>query len=158
MAVSLSAGQLRPGIVETVAEALGDSDLDARCLTLEITESLLMDESAESLGYLTELKALGVRETFEQLRFLLGRGCDAVQGYLVGRPVPASTMRRLLADPGSDLGVGGSLEVLDEPVPAGLDAKLADLLAGATAADGECEPLVQSLLVRLEQATPSESR
>ncbi len=221
VAVSLSAGQLRPGIVETVAEALGDSDLDARCLTLEITESLLMDESAESLGYLTELKALGVRlaiddfgtgysslgrlrslpidelkidrsfvadialgttsgplvtavtamaralglevvaegvETFEQLRFLLGRGCDAVQGYLVGRPVPASTMRRLLADPGSDLGVGGSLEVLDEPVPAGLDAKLADLLAGATAADGECEPLVQSLLVRLEQATPSESR
>jgi diguanylate cyclase (GGDEF)-like protein len=220
VAVNLSAGQLRPGLVETVAAALGESGLAAPCLTLEITESLLMDESAESLGYLTELKALGVRlavddfgtgysslgrlrslpidelkidrsfvadiapgtsggplvtavtalaralglevlaegvETFEQLRFLLGRGCDAVQGYLVGRPVPASTVRRLLADPGSDLGVGGSLEVVDEPVPEGLDTEIADLVADAASADGESEPLVQSLRVRLEQATPSGS-
>jgi diguanylate cyclase (GGDEF)-like protein len=217
VAVNLSAGQLRPGLVETVAEALGESGLAARCLTLEITESLLMDESAKSLGYLTELKALGVRlaiddfgtgysslgrlrslpidelkidrsfvadiapgatggplvtavaamaralglevvaegvETFEQLRFLLGRGCDAVQGYLVGRPVPASTIRRLLADPASDLGVGGSLEVVDEPLREALDTEVADLLADPASTDGESEPLVQSLLVRLEQATP----
>jgi diguanylate cyclase (GGDEF)-like protein len=223
VAVNLSAGQLRPGLVQTVAEALAESGLAARCLTLEITESLLMDESAASLGYLTELKALGVRlaiddfgtgysslgrlrslpidelkidrsfvadiapgaaggplviavtamaralglevvaegvETFEQLRFLLGRGCNAVQGYLVGRPVPASTIRRLLADPASDLGVGGSLEVVDEPLPEGLNAELAelaDLLTHAVSADGESEPLVQSLRVRLEQATPSSS-
>jgi diguanylate cyclase (GGDEF)-like protein len=220
VAVNLSAGQLRPGLVETVAAALGESGLAARCLTLEITESLLMDESAESFGYLTELKALGVRlaiddfgtgysslgrlrtlpidelkidrsfvadiapgatggplvtavtamaralglevvaegvETFEQLRFLLRRGCNAVQGYLVGRPVPASTIRRLLADPASDLGVGGSLEVVDEPLPEGLNAELADLLTHAVSADGESEPLVQSLRVRLEQATPSSS-
>jgi diguanylate cyclase (GGDEF)-like protein len=220
VAVNLSAGQLRPGLVETVAEAPGESGLAARCLTLEITESLLMDESAESLSYLSDLRALGVRlaiddfgtgysslgrlrslpidelkidrsfvadiapgttsgalvtavtamaralglevvaegvETFEQLRFLLARGCDAVQGYLVGRPVPASTMRRLLAEPGSDLGVGGSLEVVDEPVPEGLDAELVDLLTDAASADAECEPLVESLRVRLDQATSSES-
>jgi diguanylate cyclase (GGDEF)-like protein len=217
VAVNLSAGQLRPGLVETVAEALGESGLAARCLTLEITESLLMDESATSLGYLTELKALGVRlaiddfgtgysslgrlrslpidelkidrsfvadiapgatggplvtavtamaralglevvaegvETFEQLRFLLGRGCDAVQGYLVGRPVPASTIRRLLADPASDLGVGGSLEVVDEPLPEALDTEVADLLTDPASTDIESEPLVQSLRVRLQQATP----
>ncbi len=218
VAVNLSAGQLRPGLVETVAEALTESGLDPHCLTLEITESLLMDESVETLGYLTELKALGVRlaiddfgtgysslgrlrslpidelkidrsfvadiapgttggplvtavtamaraldlevvaegvETFEQLRFLLGRRCDAVQGYLVGRPVPASTMRRLLADPGSDLGVGGSLAAVDAPPRNSLDTEIADFVEDAASSDGEFKPLVQSLRVRLEQATPS---
>jgi hypothetical protein len=44
-------------------------------------------------------------------------GCNAVQGYLVGRPVPASTIRRLLADPGKRLGVEGSLQVIDYSRP-----------------------------------------
>jgi diguanylate cyclase (GGDEF)-like protein len=218
VAVNLSTGQLQPGLVDTVAEALRESGLDPRCLTLEITESLM--EAVGSLAYLTELKALGARlaiddfgtgysslsrlrsfpidevkidrsfvadiapghtggplvaavtamahalglqlvaegvETFEQLRFLLGRGCDAVQGYLVGRPVPASTLQQLLADPASDLGVGGSLEVDDEPRAKDLYAEIAGLVTDAATTDVGFEPLARGLLAQLEQVAGLES-
>jgi len=36
-------------------------------------------------------------ETKEQLAFLRGHGCEAVQGYLLSRPVPADQIPRLLA-------------------------------------------------------------
>ncbi len=35
-------------------------------------------------------------ETMEQLEFLRRQGCDAVQGYLIGRPVPAAEFAKLL--------------------------------------------------------------
>ncbi|MGZ8318216.1 MAG: EAL domain-containing protein, partial [Telluria sp.] len=39
-------------------------------------------------------------ETVEQLRYLHGMHCEAVQGYLFSRPVPAADMAELLrADP-----------------------------------------------------------
>jgi EAL domain-containing protein (putative c-di-GMP-specific phosphodiesterase class I) len=220
VAVNLSTGQLRPGFVESVTETLRQAGLDPRCLTLEITESLLM-EKAGALGYLTELKALGVRlsiddfgtgysslsrlrsfpidevkidrsfvddiapgrtggplvaavtamghalglrvvaegvETFEQLRFLLGRGCDAVQGYLVGRPVPASAMQQLLTDPTSDHGLGETLEVVDdEPQAEDPYAEIAGLIAEAATPEVPFEPLVRALLVQLKRAAGLES-
>jgi EAL domain-containing protein (putative c-di-GMP-specific phosphodiesterase class I) len=36
-------------------------------------------------------------ETEEQLAFLRERGCDAVQGYLLGRPGPAEALGHLFA-------------------------------------------------------------
>jgi predicted signal transduction protein with EAL and GGDEF domain len=42
-----------------------------------------------------EVIAEGV-ETAQQLRFLRSIGCDAVQGFLVSRPVPASDVTGLL--------------------------------------------------------------
>ena len=220
VAVNLSAGQLRPGFVETVAETLREAGLDPRCLTLEITESLLMQQTAETVEYLRELKDLGVRlaiddfgtgysslsrlrffpidevkidrlfvediapgrtggplvaamtamghalglrvvaegvETFEQLRFLLGRGCNAVQGYLVGRAMPASAIQQLLNDPTSDLGLGRSPEANETPTADDPYAEVARLFTDAATSNAAFEPLIRTLLAQLERVTGLES-
>jgi EAL domain-containing protein (putative c-di-GMP-specific phosphodiesterase class I) len=36
-------------------------------------------------------------ETPDQLRFLLAEGCEAVQGFLLGRPMPVDEFETLLA-------------------------------------------------------------
>jgi EAL domain-containing protein (putative c-di-GMP-specific phosphodiesterase class I) len=62
MAVNVSARQLEDqGLVEDVVAALSDSGLPAQALTLEITESALVDESPVLLQRLQALKALGVK-------------------------------------------------------------------------------------------------
>jgi EAL domain-containing protein (putative c-di-GMP-specific phosphodiesterase class I) len=37
-------------------------------------------------------------ETAEQFEFLREHGCDFMQGYLVGKPMPAEELGRLLAE------------------------------------------------------------
>ena len=60
--VNLSARQLRhPNIVRDVADALDDTGLLPSRLALEITESVLMVDTAATLSRLLELKSLGVR-------------------------------------------------------------------------------------------------
>ncbi len=60
--VNLSARQLRHcGLVAEVAEALGDSGLDARQLVLEITETTLVGSDEEVTATLAALRRLGVR-------------------------------------------------------------------------------------------------
>ncbi len=59
--VNISGVQLRePGLAADVADALAASGLDASSLTLEITETVLMEDSAAVVGRLEELKSLGV--------------------------------------------------------------------------------------------------
>jgi diguanylate cyclase (GGDEF)-like protein len=59
--VNVSGAQLRePGLVEEVAEALAAAQLDASGLTLEITETALMESFETAIGLLDELKELGV--------------------------------------------------------------------------------------------------
>ena len=61
VAVNLSAKQLqRSDFVSVVANALDDAGLDADALVLEITESVLMDNTEETLTVLVELRNLGV--------------------------------------------------------------------------------------------------
>jgi EAL domain-containing protein (putative c-di-GMP-specific phosphodiesterase class I) len=59
--VNLSPRQVaHPGFVDSVAEVLEASALEAGALSLEITESVLMEDTDGTLATLRELKALGV--------------------------------------------------------------------------------------------------
>jgi EAL domain-containing protein (putative c-di-GMP-specific phosphodiesterase class I) len=61
MAVNLSARQLqRPEIVDEVRDALRASGLDPRCLALEITESMMIDDVDLAIERLQALRDLGV--------------------------------------------------------------------------------------------------
>ena len=163
VSVNVSAHQFRhAGFVGVVARACKEADLDPSLLTLEVTESLIMEQADSTIGMLNELKQLGVAisiddfgtgysslsylkrlpidilkidrsfvkdlpddaddaviakliisvahglrltvvaegvETVAQLEFLLPEHCDAVQGYLFSRPVPAADLASLLAGP-----------------------------------------------------------
>ncbi|MEW6391904.1 MAG: EAL domain-containing protein [Pseudomonadota bacterium] len=62
LAVNLSPAQFRDrGLVATVVSALAASGLPAHRLELEITESVLLQDSAANMTMLHDLKALGVR-------------------------------------------------------------------------------------------------
>ncbi|HYN94232.1 MAG TPA: EAL domain-containing protein [Pilimelia sp.] len=62
VSVNVSARQFRtPGFVEQVRDALADAGLPARCLLLEITESLLLRDDDQVWNDLATLRALGVR-------------------------------------------------------------------------------------------------
>lgn len=62
LAVNLSPAQFRDrGLVRTVVSAIAASGLPAQRLELEITESVLLQDSAANMTMLHDLKALGVR-------------------------------------------------------------------------------------------------
>lgn len=62
VSVNLSARQLsQPGMVEQVAEVLRDTGLPARCLRLEVTETMLMGNPEFANMALCRLKELGVK-------------------------------------------------------------------------------------------------
>lgn len=154
LAVNLSARQFAEGrLYQQVTTVLERYGLEASCLELELTESILLQDVEETMQTLAALKELGVQiavddfgtgysslnylkdfpidtlkidrsfiqmmsagsrdarlvqaivamgqslqlrviaegvETAEQLELLRGFGCDEVQGYLLGRPMPAS--------------------------------------------------------------------
>ena len=146
-------------LVARVQDALRDNGLDARWLELEVTESLIMRDVAQSVARMRELEAMGISlaiddfgtgysslaslktfpirrlkidqsfvrdlasnaddraivrtvialshqlrlrviaegvETEQQRCFLLHIGCDEVQGYLFGKPLPAAELGALL--------------------------------------------------------------
>ena len=59
--VNVSGAQLRePGLVQEVSDALAESQLEATGLTLEITETALMESFDEAIEEVDALKALGV--------------------------------------------------------------------------------------------------
>jgi len=61
VSVNISGRQLTDGrLAEDVAAVLAETGLDAAALTLELTESILMEDPVESLARLQELKRLGV--------------------------------------------------------------------------------------------------
>jgi diguanylate cyclase (GGDEF)-like protein/PAS domain S-box-containing protein len=82
VAVNLSPAQFKAkGLVDATSEALAASGLDPGRLQLEITESVLLDESAGNLGILRELRQLGVRIAMDDF----GTGYSSL-GYLRSFP------------------------------------------------------------------------
>jgi diguanylate cyclase (GGDEF)-like protein len=62
ISVNVSVRQFQhPDLIDDVSDALAASGLDARLLTLELTESLFAEEGYDVAGRLAEVKALGVR-------------------------------------------------------------------------------------------------
>jgi diguanylate cyclase (GGDEF)-like protein len=62
LAVNLSARQLaEPGLVEAVRAIVWGAAIDPRCLVLEITESLLVDDGDAAIATLWQLRGLGLR-------------------------------------------------------------------------------------------------
>jgi diguanylate cyclase (GGDEF)-like protein/PAS domain S-box-containing protein len=66
VSVNLSAGQLKQlDINATVSSALDEAHLPAEALTLEITESVLIESNAHAMGILNALSARGVHITLD---------------------------------------------------------------------------------------------
>jgi len=83
VAVNLSAQQLRdPGLAADVSAALGNAGLPADRLTLEITESVLIDDPDAAVERLRALKALGVRLAIDDF----GTGYSSLS-YLTRFPI-----------------------------------------------------------------------
>jgi EAL domain-containing protein (putative c-di-GMP-specific phosphodiesterase class I) len=81
--VNLSSRQLlHPGFAQRVAAILRECGLRPTSLVLEITESLLMQDSAETLACLRELAVLGVRLALDDF----GTGYSSL-GYLKRFPL-----------------------------------------------------------------------
>ncbi|MCV2490069.1 EAL domain-containing protein [Geodermatophilus sp. YIM 151500] len=94
MSVNVSVRQFQhPDLVEDVVDALRASGLEPGLLTLEITESLFADDTADTLRKLEEIKALGVRLALDDF----GTGYSSL-GYLRRFPVDVLKIDKAFVD------------------------------------------------------------
>lgn len=100
ISVNLSARQLQSEtLIDDVAEALALSELNAACLDLEITESMLMQNAEASIRKLNALKRMGVTLSLDDF----GTGYSSL-AYLKSFPLDAlkvdrSFVQDIAADP-----------------------------------------------------------
>jgi diguanylate cyclase (GGDEF)-like protein len=100
LSVNVSARQVTtPGLVETVAAVLAETGLPAGCLWLELTERLLLEDSAGTIETLEALRALGVRLVLDDF----GTGYSSLS-YLRRYPIEVLKIDRAFID---DLGSDG---------------------------------------------------
>ena len=100
LAVNISARQFwQPGFVAELKTALSDADLPPESLELEITESLLMEQTLESIARLQEIRALGVGIAIDDF----GVGYSSL-AYITRFPISALKIDRSFVSkvPGSE--------------------------------------------------------
>jgi diguanylate cyclase (GGDEF)-like protein len=92
--VNLSAEQLaEPSIVDEITEALQTTRVDPRSLILEITETVLMQDTEPTIAKLRALKALGVRLAVDDF----GTGYSSLQ-YLKRFPIDILKIAKSFVD------------------------------------------------------------
>ncbi len=95
MSVNLSGRHFQEdSLIADVQEALRDSGLEPKALTLEITESILMQRSDATLAKLRALKALGLHLAIDDF----GTGYSSL-GYLQQFPIDMLKIDRTFVDP-----------------------------------------------------------
>ena len=153
LAVNLSARELlNPGIVEQVREALAAAELEPNVLCLEITESVLLDDTESCARSLEALNALGVRVAvddfgtgYSSLTYLKRLAVDVLkidQSFVAGLGVGTSTRDRAIVAGVVDLANAFGLTTVAEGVETA--EQLAQLSAlGCGVAQGYlfCRPL-----------------
>ncbi len=102
MAVNVSVRQLEPGLPRMVHDMLAASGLPGRALTLEMTETVLMDRTEEVVDLLTHVKKLGVSIAVDDF----GTGYSSLS-YLSRFPVDILKIdKSFVAHVGEDSGRG----------------------------------------------------
>jgi GAF domain-containing protein len=91
-------------------------------------------------------------ETAEQLDCLLRAGCDRVQGYLLGRPVPPELIDGLISQPLLVLRLAAAAAILGSASHR-LDVDIAEALASVFAEAVSSDEVVTGLLGLVAQAT-----
>jgi diguanylate cyclase (GGDEF)-like protein len=126
--VNLSGVELQePGLARNVEAALRASQLEPSGLVLEITETVLMDDTEASVRRLENLKELGVRVVmddfgtgYSSLRYLNRFPLDGLKiersfTTQVGGPAEESELVRAIADLGAIFGLGVVAEGVERP-------------------------------------------
>ncbi len=94
LAVNLSARQLaHPGLIVDIQSALSQADLDPRCLRLEITESVVMQDAEATISTLRQLKAIGIQLAIDDF----GTGYSSLS-YLKRFPIDTLKIDRSFVD------------------------------------------------------------
>jgi diguanylate cyclase (GGDEF)-like protein len=124
ISINVSGLQLAdPAFVRDVRDALAGTGLEPGCLTLEITETVIMRDSAAVLARLRELKTLGVRVAIDDF----GTGYSSL-AYLQRFPVDTLKIDKAFVDQIAD---GGNDAALARTIVA-----LGDMLRLHTVAEG----------------------
>ena len=94
VSVNLSARQFQQnGLVEEIEEILERTEVDPSQISLEITESLAMEDAERTIQVLARLKSIGVKVSIDDF----GTGYSAL-GYLASFPVDAVKVDRSFVD------------------------------------------------------------
>jgi diguanylate cyclase (GGDEF)-like protein/PAS domain S-box-containing protein len=101
LSVNLSARQFRhPKLLESIVSCLQETNLDPECLKLEITESVALDNTQETIATLQALRKLGIHIAIDDF----GMGYSAL-GYLKHYPIDTLKLDRSFVD-----GMGQDIE------------------------------------------------